>query len=64
MFLSWEDLTLEEQEQATEQYLCIRETEEQRNRTETTPEYSQPLNADMVKDCKFERINNNIQVII
>ena len=53
--LDWNDLNIYEQAQAKEQYLCIRETEEQRGRDEITKEYPNPMDWRFVKECLFKR---------
>lgn len=64
-YLTWNDLSDVEKEQATNTYLFIREIEEERNRCEVTEEYPEPMNWEAVKDCKFQRRDNGyIDVII
>lgn len=53
--LTWDDLSLIEQEQAKEQYLSIRENKEQRGRDEVTEEYPEPMDWRGVKECSFIR---------
>ena len=61
----WDDLTLPEQEYVKEQYLSIREHEENRGRNEITQDYPEPIDWRGVKDCYFERKENGtIDVII
>lgn len=50
---SWDDLTSEQKEQATEEYLCIREAEEDRGRNETNKDYPDPIDPEGVKNCSF-----------
>jgi hypothetical protein len=64
-YIKWNDLTLPEQEYVKEQYLSIREQEEDRGRDETTQDYPEPMDWRGVKDCYFERKENgSIDVII
>lgn len=54
-FLQWSDLTKEEQEQAMESYINIREREEERDRNEVTNDYPEPIDGTEVENCLFER---------
>lgn len=57
-WLTWDDLTEAEKEEAKESYICIREYEEERNRNDITsnPDYDYPITADGIECCKFERM--------
>lgn len=57
-WLSWDDLTELEKEQATESYIYIREVEEQRQRDEITKDYPEPINPKRVEGCRFERMSD------
>ena len=61
----WEDLTLEQKEQATETYLILRETEEGRGRNETNPDYPDPIDPKGVESCTFSILGDGyVQVNI
>ena len=50
----WYELTDEQKEAATEQYVCIRECEEERNRDDVNEIYTEPIDASYVSTCRFE----------
>lgn len=50
----WDELTPEQQAQATETYLCIRETEEGRKRDEVNQDYLEPIDPEGVKNCTLK----------
>lgn len=53
--LEWDDLTEYEKELAKEQYLTIREDEEQRNRDEVNERFPEPIDWTYVTECLFKR---------
>ena len=53
--LFWDELTQYEKELAKEQYVYIRECEEERKRDEVTDEYPDPIDWEGVKGCTFDR---------
>lgn len=53
--LTWKDLDEYEKAAAEEQYLCIREDEEQRSRDETNEWFPDPIDPEGVKSCTFIR---------
>ena len=64
-FLTYDELTPIEQVQAKESYLYIRETEEHRENKDINSDYTEPIDLDGVKFCKFERtMDGYIEVII
>lgn len=62
--LKWDELSTIDKEQAKEQYLYIRECEEQRGRNEVTPEYPYPIDWELVKECKFDVKDGAVNVWI
>ena len=60
--LMWNDLEPWEQEVAKEQYLFIREQEEERARDEITEEYPYPMDWTLVKECTFTRNEEDMTV--
>ena len=58
--LEWDDLTEYEKELAKEQYLTIREDEEQRGRDEVNEWFPEPMDWEYVKECLFRRIYDAI----
>ena len=60
--LTWDDLEPWEQEVAKEQYLFIREQEEERARDEITEEYPEPIDWTYVKGCTFTRNKEDMTV--
>ena len=53
--LTWKDLDESEKYAAQEQYLCIREDEEERSRDETNEWFSNPIDPSGVECCTFYR---------
>lgn len=60
--LTWDELEPWEQEMAKEQYLFIREQEEERARDEITKEYPYPIDWTFVKECTFTRNEEDMTV--
>ena len=54
MIKNWNELTELQKAMATEQYICIRECEENRSRYETNNDYTELIDASYVECCKFE----------
>ena len=65
-FYTWNELTSDEQDVAREQYISIREAEEERTRDEVNDEYPNPIDASYVEfGCDFFKDEyGNVQVII
>lgn len=65
--MTWDDLSLKQQQEAIKQYIGIREKEETRSWDDilSNSDYSEPINWEGAKDCTFE-VNDegNITVII
>lgn len=61
--LTWNDLSPLEREAAREQYICIREDEEQKPREQLEAE---GYNWDFVKECRFGRttLNGETNIIV
>lgn len=55
-WLSWDELTEAQKEQAQESYMLMRETEEERTRDDvfSNPDYDEPIDPEGVKSCRFE----------
>lgn len=55
-WLSWDELTEEQKEQAQESYMLMREEEEERARDDvfSNPDYDEPIDPEGVKSCRFE----------
>jgi hypothetical protein len=64
-YLTWNDLTEAEKEQAKESYIGVREWEEERSRDDTTSnkDYDCPISTDILEDCRFERTESGYIVI-
>lgn len=58
-YLTWDDLTEIEKEQAKESYIGVREWEEQRKRKDC--DYS--INTDILIGCQFERTESGYIII-
>ena len=66
-YLTWNDLTEIEKEQAKESYIGVREWEEERDRNDikSNKDYNHPINTDILVECRFNRTESGyIEIIL
>lgn len=64
-YLTWNDLTEIEKEQAKESYIGVREWEEERERNDviSNKDYDCVINTDILAECQFERTESGYIII-
>lgn len=65
-YLTWDELTPEQKQVAINQYVYIREEEENRSWNDilTNPDYDEPIDWSNVKSCKFEHDTENDTIFV
>lgn len=65
-YLTWDELTPEQKQVAINQYVYIREEEENRSRNDilSNPDYDEPIDWSNVKSCKFELDTENCTIFV
>ncbi|MCI5515261.1 MAG: hypothetical protein MR398_05550 [Oscillospiraceae bacterium] len=65
-YLTWDELTPEQKQVAINQYVYIREEEENRSRNDilSNPDYDEPIDWSNVKSCKFELDTENGTIFV
>lgn len=65
-YLTWDELTPEQKQVAINQYVYIREEEENRSWNDilSNPDYDKPIDWSNVKSCKFEHDTENDTIFV
>lgn len=65
-YLTWDELTPEQKQVAINQYVYIREEEENRSWNDIlcNPDYDEPIDWSNVKSCKFEYDTENDTIFV
>ncbi len=65
-YLTWDELTPEQKQVAINQYVYIREEEENRSWNDilSNPDYDEPIDWSNVKSCKFEHVTENDTIFV
>lgn len=65
-YLTWDELTSEQKQVAINQYVYIREEEENRSWNDilSNPDYDEPIDWSNVKSCKFEHDTENDTIFV
>ena len=65
-YLTWDELTPEQKQVAINQYVYIREEEENRSWNDilSNPDYDEPIDWSNVKACKFEHVTENDTIFV
>ncbi len=65
-YLTWGELTPEQKQVAINQYVYIREEEENRSWNDilSNPDYDEPIDWSNVKSCKFEHDTENDTIFV
>ena len=65
-YLTWDELTPEQKQVAINQYVYIREEEENRSWNDilSNPDYDEPIDWSNVKSCKFEYDTENDTIFV
>lgn len=65
-YLTWDELTPKQKQVAINQYVYIREEEENRSWNDilSNPDYDEPIDWSNVKSCKFEHDTENDTIFV